>query len=97
MPDPKTLYSVVAVVVVGLVAWVGFVLATVKQQWAREASTELVLGTPATADDSAVFDAKVEEKKAEEEVEAKAEEKTEAKAEEKTEAKAEEKTAPTAS
>ena len=33
---------------------------------------------------SAVFDAKVEEKKAEEEVEAKAEEKTEAKAEEKT-------------
>jgi hypothetical protein len=29
----------------------GFVLATVKQQWAREASTELAEGTPASVGD----------------------------------------------
>ena len=36
MPDPKVLYAVVAVVVAGLVGWVAFVLAAVKEQWTRE-------------------------------------------------------------
>ncbi len=99
MPDPKTLYTVVAVVVVGLVAWVGFVLATVKQQWAREGSTELAEGTLAPAEEIAVVekaeeaaDEKVESKaKLEAKPEAeKADETLEAKTEEKPEAKTEE-------
>ena len=35
MPEANVLYSVTAVVVVGLVAWVAFVLKTAKEPWSR--------------------------------------------------------------
>jgi hypothetical protein len=35
MPEPNVLYTVTAVVVVGLVAWVAVTLKTAKEPWAR--------------------------------------------------------------
>lgn len=35
MPEANVLYGVTSVVVLGLVAWVGFVLKTAKEPWAR--------------------------------------------------------------
>ncbi len=36
MPEANVLYSVTAAVVVGLIAWVAFVLKGAKEPWARE-------------------------------------------------------------
>jgi hypothetical protein len=35
MPEPSVLYTVTAVVLAGLVVWVGYVLKTAKQPWTR--------------------------------------------------------------
>lgn len=51
MPEPYVLYLVTAVVVLGLVAWVAFVLKTAKEPWARK---DLAPAAPAPAVENAV-------------------------------------------
>jgi cytoskeletal protein RodZ len=98
MPEANVLYSVTAVVVLGLVAWVAVVLKTAKEPWARPPIASLrtadvplegaaeapVAEAKAEAKADADADAKADEKAAD--AEEKAEEKAEdAKAEEKAE------------
>jgi hypothetical protein len=40
VPDPKLLYAVTAIVVVGLAAWVAFVLKNAKVAWAEGKAAE---------------------------------------------------------
>ncbi len=51
MPEANVLYAVTAVVVLGLVAWVAFVLTTVKEPWARELGRPALAPTPAPTGD----------------------------------------------
>jgi hypothetical protein len=60
MPETTVLYSVTGVVILGLVAWVGVVLKSAKEPWARPA-------LPAErADDVAATETPKEEEKLEE-------------------------------
>ena len=61
MPEANVLYSVTAVVVVGLVAWVAFVLKTAKEPWSRPGVPQ-----PRTEDVPVEGEAKADEAKADE-------------------------------
>ncbi|MDB5215689.1 MAG: hypothetical protein JWO86_3616 [Myxococcaceae bacterium] len=96
MPEANVLYSVTAAVVLGLVAWVAFVLKTAKEPWARPpiaslrtADVPLEGAAEAPVAAKADADAKADEKAADAKTEAKADEKAaDAKAEEKAEEEA---------
>ncbi|MDB4942884.1 MAG: hypothetical protein JWP97_2418 [Labilithrix sp.] len=60
MPEASLLYSVTGVVVLGLVAWVGWVLTTAKEPWAREvAVAPAVVSEQARPDEARVEQADV--------------------------------------
>ena len=76
MPEATVLYSVTAAVIVGLVAWVAFVLKTAKEPWARpQLAAASPADVPVEGSASVEADAKVEAKADEDEkiAEAKAE------------------------
>lgn len=64
MPEANVLYGVTAVVVVGLVAWVAFVLKTAREPWARAELAASPPAPPASAEasaESAAREAKTED------------------------------------
>jgi hypothetical protein len=54
MPEPNVLFGVTLMVVLGLLAWVAYVLKTAKEPWARPVASAVVADAPlVTADEPA--------------------------------------------
>jgi hypothetical protein len=68
MPEPNVLYGVTLMVVLGLLAWVAYVLKTAKEPWARPVASVAVADAPLVTEEEPAQEAADEPAKAAEKV-----------------------------